>query len=505
MSERIAGELHRLYRDYYAARLALVDYRHQRGLLLDSLSDAGGDAGAEADELHTMPRDEVAEFRPVQTSNAPVRKPTSKGFRWPTVVAVCVPLLALVVFFVTRQLDQSLPHEPVTQIAAPIVEEPVPQAEPQLEPQREPEPDTSRAPDVGQVLTEEFVARDDWSEPSLKEFQDTWGRLPAGDRIVAKGSIWFASLVDGLEYQISEAAEFSADPDNDVRLAGLYQFASTIGLPEMTPGGWRPKEPEPVTRDTAETTTEASLETAESESTEIEAAQPINVSPQANEFSCRASQLETRRRTCQDLLADGRDAPRMLVVAAGSLEDGRVIDVPFAISLSEISRQEFEVYCRSAGVTCPDDPWPGQDMPMVNVSWNEAAAYCVWLSEQTGYQYRLPSESEWEYAARAGAITEYPFGDELTPAMARYSGLTNYDRPLSMNDTTTRRNELGLWHVVGNVREWVAPDATSSSDERTARGGSYADSKDGLRLTVRTILLASDRDTLKGFRILRDL
>ena len=499
MSERIAGELHRLYRDYYANRLALADYRYQRGLLLDSLSDNGLDA----DELHTMPREEVAELRPVQKSSAPAREPKSKGFRWPYVVAVCIPLFALVVFFVTRQLDQPLPSEPVTESPAAVVEEPVEL----LEPQRAPEQDISRAPDVGQILTEKFVERDDWSEPSLKEFQDTWGRLPAGDRIVAKGSMWFAPLVDGLEYQIGEAAEFSFDPDNDARLAGLYQFASTLGLPEMTPSGWRPKESKPAIRETPETATGTLMDVSDSESTagEAEAGLPVKAPPQENEFSCRASQLETRRRSCQDLLANGSDAPRMLVVAAGSLGDGRGIEVPFAISLSEISRQEFEAYCRDAGVTCPDDPWPGEAMPVVNVSWNEAAAYCVWLSEQTGYQYRLPSETEWEYAARAGSVAEYPFGEELTPAMARYSGLANYDRPLSTNDTTTRRNKFGLWHVVGNVREWVAPDGDFNSDERTARGGSYADSEDDLRLTVRKILAASDRDMRTGFRILREL
>jgi hypothetical protein len=499
MSDRIAGELHRLYRDYYASRLALADYRYQRGMLLDSLLDHGPDA----DEQHTMPREEAAELRPVQKSSAPVREPQSKGFRWPYVVAVCVPLLALVVFFVTRQLEQPLPSEPVAQSTVAVVEETVEVSEPQ----KALEPDIERAPDVGQILAEDFVRRDDWSEPSLREFQDTWRRLPAGDRIVAKGSMWFAPLVDGLDYQIDEAAEFSSDPDNDARLASLYQFASTLGLPEMTPSGWRPQEPKPVIHDTPETATGTLIDTSGSEATagEAESGLPVKAPPQENEFSCRASQLKTRRRSCQDLLANGSNGPRMRVVAAGSLGDGRGIEVPFAISLSEISRQEFEEYCRDAGVTCPDDPWPGEAMPVVNVSWNEAAAYCVWLSERTGYLYRLPSETEWEYAARAGSVAEYPFGEELTPAMARYSGLANYDRPLSTNDTTTRRNEFGLWHVVGNVREWVAPDGVFNGDERTARGGSYADSEDGLRLTVRKVLAASDRDMLTGFRILREL
>lgn len=143
-------------------------------------------------------------------------------------------------------------------------------------------------------------------------------------------------------------------------------------------------------------------------------------------------------------------------------------------------------------------------MPVVNVNWNDAVAYCEWLSEHTGYRYRLPTNVEWEYAARAGSDSDYPFGAEITPAMSRYSGLADYDRPLAMTDTTTRRNKFGLWHVVGNVREWVMPDA-AEGESRPVRGGSYADSENGLRLSIRENLPASDRDPETGFRVLREL
>ena len=505
MSERVTGALHRLYRDYYAGRLALADYRHQRGLLLDSLLGNADDT----DELQTMPRQQLPELKLEQSSSEPVREPKSKskGFRWPYVVAACIPLLAVVVFLATKQLDEpmktEIEPEPVVENAAVVVEEPVERAEPR----QEQEPEIPRVPDVGQVLVEEFIARDDWRDVRLNDFQDTWGRLPARDRIVAKGSMWFAPLVDGLEYQINEAIEFSSNPAEDARLTSLYLFASKLGLPELTPSGWRPPKPKPVVRDTPDASVDAPVvaKTVEPPVAETESAPPVKARPDTNEFSCRASQLETRRRTCHDVLQDGSNGPPMLVVASGSLDDERVVRAPFAISLREVSRQEFEAYCRAAAVSCPDDPWPGEDMPVVNVSWDEAAAYSAWLSEQTGYRYRLPSETEWEYAARAGSDAEYPYGDELTPAMARYSGLADYDKPLSTDDTTTRRNKFGLWHVVGNVREWVAPDGSVGSDERTARGGSFADSEDGLRLTVREILAASDRDRQTGFRVLREL
>lgn len=504
MSERITGELHRLYRDYYAGRLALADYRHQRGLLLDSLL---GDT-SETDEMQTMPREKIVELQPEPESSEPVSEPKRKGFRWPYVVAACIPLLAVVVFLVTKQLEEPLQTEveteaePVVENTIPVVEETVEQAEPPPAPRQE----VTRAPDVGQVLAEEFVARDDWRDASLREFQDTWGRLPARDRIVAKGSMWFAPLVDGLEYQISEASEFSSNPNDDARLDGLYLFASKLGLPELTPSGWRPKDPKPVNNNDIDAADAQDVAPAEEPvAVEAEPTPPQKTLPDDNEFRCRASQLETRRRTCHDVLADGSEGPPMLVVASGSLDEQRVVRAPFAISLREISQQEYEAYCGDAGVSCPDAPWPGEDMPVVNVSWHDAVAYSAWLSEQTGYKYRLPSDTEWEYAARAGSATEYPFGDEITPAMARYSGLAEYDKPLPMSDTTTRRNKFGLWHVVGNVREWVVSDSTGDDESRSVRGGSFADSDDDLRLSSRKTMAATDRDAMTGFRVLREL
>ena len=441
------------------------------------------------------------QLTPEQAPPVPESKPW--GFRWPYVVAVCIPLLALVVFFVTRQLDVAVPLEPLANDTADsgVVNERPQEVEPA------PEPDVVIIPDVGQLLTQEFVAQDDWREPNLKEFQDTWGRLPARDRIVAKGALWFAPLVDGLEYQITEATEFSTDLENDERLESLYQFALNLGLPELALSGWRPKQKKPVVRTTADVVREAPVVDAAPQPMANEEASDSLRKPAVieTENTCRASQLRTRKRSCHDLLDSGGDGPAMRVLAAGSFGDGSVVEWPFAISSSEISRREFEMYCEQAGVACPDDPWPEENMPVVNVSWNQAVAYSAWLSERTGYTYRLPTHTEWEYAARAESVFEYPFGEEISPAMARYSGLAEYDRPLTTDDTTTRRNDFGLWHVVGNVREWVAPDSVIENDERAARGGSFADSEDALRLSIWTNLTASDSDAQTGFRVLREL
>lgn len=155
---------------------------------------------------------------------------------------------------------------------------------------------------------------------------------------------------------------------------------------------------------------------------------------------------------------------------------------------------------------------------MTNVSWNDANAYVRWLSQVSGATYRLPSESEWEYAARAGTTTEYPFseGDKILPTDARFDA----DSPLPVNDRSVNANRFRLRHIIGNVREWVA-DAwfenymgapgdggartQPDSGKRAIRGGSYADDASQLRSAARSGLPVDTRDKKTGFRVVREI
>lgn len=185
-----------------------------------------------------------------------------------------------------------------------------------------------------------------------------------------------------------------------------------------------------------------------------------------------------------------------------------MIAEPFAMSIFEITWADFKSYCQAAGVQCPAQPWSEDDLPVVNVSWHDAAAYAEWLSRQTGQTYRLPTEEEWEYAARGGTTTEYPYGDKLLPAQARFSSIAPYTSPLPTSDRTTQRNEFGLWHVVGNVREWVDAEWPASQETaitRVIRGGSYAGGELDLRFAARTRMPPDAKDNKTGFRLLREL
>ncbi|MDJ0908258.1 MAG: formylglycine-generating enzyme family protein [Woeseiaceae bacterium] len=561
----VTNELARLYREYYANRLSLADYRYQRGMLLDSLVAEEFPPDVESEEDITISRGEPETAAP---EPAPEPPKESRGTRWPMVAAVIVVLFGGTVYVVTTQLDQSgdVP-QPAASDSAPAV------AAPDVEPLTA--PDIYVPPDVGQRLVETFLADDDWSIESLQRFLDAWVSLPASDRIVAKGAVWFEPLADRLEYEIDEAVEFASAPDSDVQLQQLYATAVGLGLTELAPDNWKPglaarsvpqqeaaeaRSPsvspvaeEPIVDQTIvdegganeltanETIADESIvdeiiadETMDEETmvdeaivdeavvegavdsqpeqAAVDVGDPVDpagavdaaarIVPLENEDACRAEQLQTRRRSCFDLLVSGGQGPSMRVIPSGAVADVTV-DTPFAISTMEVSRSEFLAFCEATGTECPADPWPGENMPMVNVSRADAQAYSDWLSAETGYAYRLPTEAEWEYAARGGSTTDYPFGGQITAGLARYSSITTYDSPLPREDRTTQRNEFGLWHVIGNVREWV--DSSAAGGEGVTRGGSYADDADGLRISLRQPMSASERDAMTGFRVVREL
>lgn len=238
---------------------------------------------------------------------------------------------------------------------------------------------------------------------------------------------------------------------------------------------------------------------------------------------CSVDRLNYRSATCWDLLADGVRAPLLRVLPAGSFIMGeagdasaspphkQVIERPFAIGMFEVSRGDYLHFCRSAGRSCPQPRWASDDHPVVDVSWRDAQAYVNWLSERTGASYRLPSEAEWEYAARAGSTSRYPFGDEVDPAFARYDSGVEHNGALPASDRTTRRNGYRLMHMAGNVRELTADSWRASYENEpddssvSVRGGSYADPPDRLRSAAREALDRSVSDSKTGFRVVRDL
>ncbi len=158
---------------------------------------------------------------------------------------------------------------------------------------------------------------------------------------------------------------------------------------------------------------------------------------------------------------------------------------------------------------------------VVNVSWNDVNAYLQWLSDKTGDSYRLPTEVEWEYAARAGTTTAYWWGD--TVKMGE-TVMANCDRCGSEWDNqrvapvqSFTANPFGLHNTAGNVWEWTASEwqkqfdgsenhvisSENQSGRRVIRGGSWDDSSDWLRTSARNRYSTDFRDNTVGFRVFR--
>jgi formylglycine-generating enzyme required for sulfatase activity len=266
-------------------------------------------------------------------------------------------------------------------------------------------------------------------------------------------------------------------------------------------------------------------------SSAVIASAPATPGDATRDGACRVELIRSRRPLCTDVLPAG-EGPLLALLPAGSFEMGSTaaseeqplrrvtIGAPFAISVNEISQGEFRLFCENTGRSFPEQPWTGDDYPVVNVTWSEARAYAEWLSSVTHSRYHLPSEAQWEYAARAGQTGPFPGGDTLSPTDAHFSTATKQNAPARRSEKF-KPNAFRLLHTIGNVREWVddawvpsyagaptdgsAVKTGAAAGMRVARGGSYADGSARLRLSLREGLPENTRDSVTGFRVAREL
>lgn len=218
--------------------------------------------------------------------------------------------------------------------------------------------------------------------------------------------------------------------------------------------------------------------------------------------------------------------PDMRVIPAGAFSlgspegepqrqpyEGPQQEVPiasFAIGATEVTVAQWKA-CLAEGGCNGYDPTArsgGDAHPVGAVSWRDAIAYTQWLSTKTGRAYRLPAESEWEYAARAGTRTAFWWGPTFDPRRAP-TGKT-------ADATSDEPNAFGLHHVAGNVREWVQDCYVSGFSEahrsgvaiesgnctlRVVRGGSWRDRPAAFRVANRGRNSQTTRDGAVGFRV----
>ena len=237
----------------------------------------------------------------------------------------------------------------------------------------------------------------------------------------------------------------------------------------------------------------------------------------------------------RDVLRAGGEGPEMVVIPAGRFRMGCVsgldciddekpvheVTIPraFALSVHEVTFDDYDRFTYPNKVD--DEGWGRGRRPVINVSWNDAREYVGWLSSQTGAEYRLPSEAEWEYAARAGSATKYSWGNEIGSNRANCSGdecgdQWAYTAPVG----SFAPNAFGLYDMHGNVWEWVedcgnhsyagAPSdggAWLSGDcaWRVLRGGSWLNEPRNLRAANWSWYSTGNRGSSFGFRVARTL
>ncbi len=198
----------------------------------------------------------------------------------------------------------------------------------------------------------------------------------------------------------------------------------------------------------------------------------------------------------------------------------------FKILKTPVTFEQYDAFCEETGKPKYNDcKWGRNNRPVIYVSYWDAVDYAQWLSTKTGWECRLPTEAEWEYACRANTDTEYNTGKTITTAQANYDGETPYllaSTGISRNKTmpvkTFPENAFGLYEMHGNVSEWCASEydpSYSGSEQidgsldrsnnipRTLRGGSWNNSLDELRSATRHKSNPTKRSNEWGFRLVR--
>ena len=237
-------------------------------------------------------------------------------------------------------------------------------------------------------------------------------------------------------------------------------------------------------------------------------------------------------------IQDCPQCPQMVYIPTGSFRMGdiqgggdsnekpvhRVSVKAFLMSATEVTFAQWDACAAAGGCSYKpsDSGWGSGSRPVINVSWEDITKqYIPWLNKKTGEQYRLPSEAEWEYAARAGSETKYSWGNSIGNNKANCDGCgSRWDNSQTAPVGSFAANAFGLYDMHGNVWEWTqdcwngsykdAPsDGTAwlsgNCGRRVLRGGSWNNDPIVLRSDYRNIITAGNRNYFNGFRLARTL
>jgi formylglycine-generating enzyme required for sulfatase activity len=231
------------------------------------------------------------------------------------------------------------------------------------------------------------------------------------------------------------------------------------------------------------------------------------------------------------------DEPQCALVPAGDFlmgcDEGRDEERPahrvwiaaFEMAAYQVRNRDFAVFMQATAHPAPPN-WGQPDfcdpnLPVVSVSWVEAQKYCRWLTDITGRRYRLPTEAEWERAARGGVENQlYPWGDEPPQTRAEYQRRWGGEVRGPLPGGQGEANPYGIYDLCENVHEWCAdwyqadyyahsperqPCGPTTGDRRASRGGSWRHHIKVSRLAARSSISPAFQYADYGFRVVREI
>lgn len=262
--------------------------------------------------------------------------------------------------------------------------------------------------------------------------------------------------------------------------------------------------------------------------------------PLLNDMISRSSNTnlsQTNRMTntpAGQVFKDCDNCPEMITVDSGVFtmgrDDGHPMEGPshlvsiakFNLSTTEVTFAQWDACLKDGGCSKKpnDEGWGRNNRPVINISWNDAQQYILWLSQKTGHNYRLPSESEWEFAARAGSQKNFSWGDEvgINNANCKVCG-SQWDNKQSAPVKSFKPNKFGLYDMHGNVMEFTqdcyhphyyeapkdqAPWITGKCESRMYRGGYWGSEAYFMWSLFRNAVNPSSHVKGMGFRVARN-
>ena len=325
-----------------------------------------------------------------------------------------------------------------------------------------------------------------------------------------------------------------SEPEITPAVTGEAETTTGPGPEEAEETG-APVEPA-VTEEQPPKETEVTEATPEQKPAEKTEEKPEAKPEEKPEKAVAATPAKAAQKEFSDPLKSGGNGPEMVVIPAASYKMGspgfsiqaderpqHTVNLKsFAISKYEITFTEYDKFAKATGRKLPDNLYMDLDTsPVIFVSWDDAYYYAKWLSEQTGHKYRLPTESEWEYAASGGTESPFWWGYEEMPGKAHCLTCDSpFDPRKPAKIGSFDPNQFGLYDMAGNVSEWVqdcwhenyngAPDDGSvweggDCTQRIVRGGSFISPQQSIRRNKRDKFRSDSGYDHVGIRVVREV